>query len=83
VTQTSTTSSSKTPVSSSTTPTGSTSNSSYLKPVNIASQGGAGAGLGKGLVGTNLSAANATTAVKKVNTPKINFVGKAVPVYPS
>uniref|UniRef100_A0A8C7C2E0 Zinc finger RNA-binding protein n=1 Tax=Oncorhynchus kisutch TaxID=8019 RepID=A0A8C7C2E0_ONCKI len=75
VTQTSTTSSSKTPVSSSTTPTGSTSNSSYLKPVNIVSQGGAGAGLGKGLVGNNLSAANATTAVKKVNTPKINFVG--------
>uniref|UniRef100_A0A8C8D071 Zinc finger RNA-binding protein n=1 Tax=Oncorhynchus tshawytscha TaxID=74940 RepID=A0A8C8D071_ONCTS len=74
VTQTSTTSS-KTPVSSSTTPTGSTSNSSYLKPVNIVSQGGAGAGLGKGLVGNNLSAANATTAVKKVNTPKINFVG--------
>uniref|UniRef100_A0A8K9WQA8 Zinc finger RNA-binding protein n=1 Tax=Oncorhynchus mykiss TaxID=8022 RepID=A0A8K9WQA8_ONCMY len=74
VTQTST-ASSKTPVSSSTTPTGSTSNSSYLKPVNIVSQGGAGAGLGKGLVGNNLSAANATTAVKKVNTPKINFVG--------
>ncbi|XP_071011935.1 zinc finger RNA-binding protein-like isoform X1 [Oncorhynchus clarkii lewisi] len=75
VTQTSTASSSKTPVSSSTTPTGSTSNSSYLKPVNIVSQGGAGAGLGKGLVGNNLSAVNATTAVKKVNTPKINFVG--------
>ncbi|KAM9544894.1 zinc finger RNA-binding protein-like isoform 15-T15 [Salvelinus alpinus] len=74
-TPTSTTaSSSKTP-SSSTTPTGSTSNSSYLKPVNIGSQGGAGAGLGKGLVGNNLSAANATTAVKKFNTPKINFVG--------
>uniref|UniRef100_A0A673XRE4 Zinc finger RNA-binding protein n=1 Tax=Salmo trutta TaxID=8032 RepID=A0A673XRE4_SALTR len=78
VTQTSTTSttaSSKTPASSSTTPTGSTSNSSYLKPVSIVSQGGAGAGLGKGLVGNNLSAASATTAVKKVNTPKINFVG--------
>eukprot|EP00063_Salmo_salar_P053366 XP_014028201.1 PREDICTED: zinc finger RNA-binding protein-like isoform X4 [Salmo salar] len=74
-TSTSTTASSKTPATSSTTPTGSTSNSSYLKPVNIVSQGGAGAGLGKGLVGNNLSAANATTAVKKVNTPKINFVG--------
>ncbi|XP_045081539.1 LOW QUALITY PROTEIN: zinc finger RNA-binding protein [Coregonus clupeaformis] len=49
------------------------SNSSYLKPVNIVSQGGAGAGLGKGLAVNNLSAA--TTAVKKVNTPKINFVG--------
>uniref|UniRef100_A0A4W5LZ20 Zinc finger RNA-binding protein n=1 Tax=Hucho hucho TaxID=62062 RepID=A0A4W5LZ20_9TELE len=75
VTQTTSTTAapSKTPASSSTTPTGSTSNSSYLKPVNIVSQGGAGAGLGKGLVVNNLSAA--TTAVKKVNTPKINFVG--------
>ncbi|XP_052335700.1 zinc finger RNA-binding protein-like isoform X1 [Oncorhynchus keta] len=72
-TPTSTTASSKTPASSSSTLTGSTSNSSYLKPVNIVSQGGVG--IGSGPVVNNLSAANATTAVKKVNTPKINFVG--------
>uniref|UniRef100_A0AAZ3SDF0 Zinc finger RNA-binding protein n=1 Tax=Oncorhynchus tshawytscha TaxID=74940 RepID=A0AAZ3SDF0_ONCTS len=73
-TPTSTTaSSSKTPASSSSTLTGSTSNSSYLKPVNIVSQGGVG--IGKGPATNSLSAANATTAVKKVNTPKINFVG--------
>uniref|UniRef100_A0A4W5LWB4 U1-type domain-containing protein n=1 Tax=Hucho hucho TaxID=62062 RepID=A0A4W5LWB4_9TELE len=65
---------SKTPASS--TLTGSTSNSSYLKPVNTVSQGGVGAGIGKGPAVNSLSAANATTAVKKVNTPKINFVGK-------
>nr|XP_029511012.1 zinc finger RNA-binding protein-like isoform X2 [Oncorhynchus nerka] len=69
-TPTSTTaSSSKTPASSSSTLTG--SNSSYLKPVSIVSQGG----IGQGPAVNNLSAANATTAVKKVNTPKINFVG--------
>ncbi|CAB1322481.1 unnamed protein product [Coregonus sp. 'balchen'] len=61
---------SKTPASSSTTLTGSTtSNSSYLKPVNIVSQGSVGAGLGKGPAVNSLS-----VAVKKVNTPKINFV---------
>lgn len=65
---------SKTPASSSSTLTGSTSNSSYLKSVNVVSQGGAG--IGKGPTVNSLSAANATTAVKKVNTPKINFVGK-------
>nr|XP_024000786.1 zinc finger RNA-binding protein-like [Salvelinus alpinus] len=59
---------SKTPASSSSTLT---SNSSYLKSVNIVSQGGAG--IGKGPAVNSLSAA--TTAVKKVNTPKINFVG--------
>uniref|UniRef100_A0A673WAF3 Zinc finger RNA-binding protein n=1 Tax=Salmo trutta TaxID=8032 RepID=A0A673WAF3_SALTR len=32
-------------------------------------------GIGKGPTVNSLSAANATTAVKKVNTPKINFVG--------
>uniref|UniRef100_A0A8C7TAG4 Zinc finger RNA-binding protein n=1 Tax=Oncorhynchus mykiss TaxID=8022 RepID=A0A8C7TAG4_ONCMY len=72
-TSTTASSSSKTPASSSSTLTGSTSNSSYLKPVNIVSQGGVG--IGKGPATNNLSAANATTAVKKVNTPKINFVG--------
>uniref|UniRef100_A0A8C7FWN0 Zinc finger RNA-binding protein n=1 Tax=Oncorhynchus kisutch TaxID=8019 RepID=A0A8C7FWN0_ONCKI len=70
-TSTTASSSSKTPASS--TLTGSTSNSSYLKPVNIVSQGGVG--IGKGPATNSLSAANATTAVKKVNTPKINFVG--------
>nr|XP_046207476.1 zinc finger RNA-binding protein-like isoform X2 [Oncorhynchus gorbuscha] len=70
-TSTTASSSSKTPASSSSTLTG--SNSSYLKPVNIVSQGGVG--IGKGPAINNLSAANATTAVKKVNTPKINFVG--------
>uniref|UniRef100_A0A673W204 Zinc finger RNA-binding protein n=1 Tax=Salmo trutta TaxID=8032 RepID=A0A673W204_SALTR len=64
---------SKTPASSSSTLTGSTSNSSYLKSGNVVSQGGAG--IGKGPTVNSLSAANATTAVKKVNTPKINFVG--------
>ncbi|XP_038869787.1 zinc finger RNA-binding protein-like isoform X3 [Salvelinus namaycush] len=59
---------SKTPASSSSTLT---SNSSYLKSVNIVSQGGAG--IGKGPAVNSLSAA--TTAVKKVNAPKINFVG--------
>ncbi|XP_064792639.1 zinc finger RNA-binding protein-like isoform X6 [Oncorhynchus masou masou] len=72
-TSTTASSSSKTPASSSSTLTGSTSNSSYLKPVNVVSQGGVG--IGKGPATNSLSAANATIAVKKVNTPKINFVG--------
>ena len=45
--------------------------STYLKPVNIVSSGMGGV---KNTL-TNLSAANSTLAGKKVNTPKINFVG--------
>ncbi|KAF7644829.1 hypothetical protein LDENG_00214960 [Lucifuga dentata] len=48
------------------------STSSYLKPVSIVSSGVANV---KTSVTNNPSAANATTAMKKVNTPKINFVG--------
>ncbi|XP_028980381.2 zinc finger RNA-binding protein isoform X2 [Esox lucius] len=51
------------------------SSSSYLKSVNIVNQGSVGSGLGKGQAQSGLSAANATAAVKKNNTPKINFVG--------
>lgn len=44
----------------------------YLKPVNIVSSGVAGV---KNPLTNNLSAASAASAGKKVNTPKINFVG--------
>ncbi|KAI9543712.1 hypothetical protein NQZ68_008759 [Dissostichus eleginoides] len=46
--------------------------STYLKPVNIVSSGMGGV---KNPLTNNLSAANSTLAGKKVNTPKINFVG--------
>ncbi|XP_076005502.1 zinc finger RNA-binding protein isoform X2 [Genypterus blacodes] len=48
------------------------SSSPYLKPVSIVSSGVSSV---KNLVTNNPSAANATAAVKKINTPKINFVG--------
>uniref|UniRef100_A0A3B4UK97 Zinc finger RNA-binding protein n=1 Tax=Seriola dumerili TaxID=41447 RepID=A0A3B4UK97_SERDU len=44
----------------------------YLKPVNIVSSGAVG---GKNPLASNLSAASSGSAGKKVNTPKINFVG--------
>ncbi|KAJ8005590.1 hypothetical protein DPEC_G00119520 [Dallia pectoralis] len=51
------------------------SSGSYLKSVNIVHQGTTGSGQGKGPAQSSLSAANTTVAVKKANTPKINFVG--------
>lgn len=45
----------------------------YLKPVNIVSSGVAGV---KNPLANNLSAANSASAGKKVNAPKINFVGE-------
>nr|XP_057927374.1 zinc finger RNA-binding protein [Doryrhamphus excisus] len=48
------------------------SSTSYLKPVNLVSSGVMGV---KNPLASNLSPANAGTAGKKVNTPKINFVG--------
>lgn len=46
----------------------------YLKPVNIVSSGGvAGA---KNPLANNLSAVSAASAGKKINAPKINFVGQ-------
>lgn len=54
---------------------GSASSSTYLKPVNIVSGGGGGGmGVKNPSVGS-LSAAAAGLAGKKVNAPKINFVG--------
>lgn len=44
----------------------------YLKPVNIVSSSMAGV---KNPSANSLSAASSTSAGKKVNTPKINFVG--------
>uniref|UniRef100_A0A8C4IN23 Zinc finger RNA-binding protein n=1 Tax=Dicentrarchus labrax TaxID=13489 RepID=A0A8C4IN23_DICLA len=44
----------------------------YLKPVNIVSSGVAGV---KNPLANSLSAANSAVAGKKINTPKINFVG--------
>ncbi|XP_042261529.1 zinc finger RNA-binding protein isoform X1 [Thunnus maccoyii] len=49
-----------------------TSSPPYLKPVNIVSNSVAGV---KNPLANNLSAANSATTGKKVNTPKINFVG--------
>ncbi|XP_030579321.1 zinc finger RNA-binding protein [Archocentrus centrarchus] len=46
--------------------------SSYLRPINLVSSGMAGV---KNPQANSLSAANAATVGKKVNTPKINFVG--------
>lgn len=55
------------------TATSSSSGSPYLKPVNIVSSSGV---LGvKNPPANNLSPANAALAGKKVNAPKINFVG--------
>nr|XP_019957938.1 PREDICTED: zinc finger RNA-binding protein isoform X2 [Paralichthys olivaceus] len=48
------------------------SSPTYLKPVNIVSSGVAG---GKNPLANNLSVANSASAGKKVNTPKITFVG--------
>uniref|UniRef100_A0A1A8HBM4 Zinc finger RNA-binding protein n=1 Tax=Nothobranchius korthausae TaxID=1143690 RepID=A0A1A8HBM4_9TELE len=45
---------------------------SYLKPINIVSGSMAA---GKNLVSSNLSAVGSASAGKKINTPKINFVG--------
>ena len=45
----------------------------YLKPVNIVSSSVTGA---KNPLANNLSAASSASIGKKVNTPKINFVGK-------
>lgn len=53
--------------------TSSSSGSPYLKPVNIVSSSGI-VGV-KNPSANNLSPANATLAGKKVNAPKINFVG--------
>ncbi|XP_061624284.1 zinc finger RNA-binding protein [Phyllopteryx taeniolatus] len=50
----------------------SSSSATYLKPVNLVSSSVIGA---KNQLVSNLSAANSTTPGKKVNTPKINFVG--------
>lgn len=44
----------------------------YLKPVNIVSSGVAGV---KNPLANSMSAANSASAGKKVNAPKINFVG--------
>lgn len=44
----------------------------YLKPVNIVSSGVTG---GKNPLASSLSAANSVSTGKKVNAPKINFVG--------
>uniref|UniRef100_A0A8D3BJG3 Zinc finger RNA-binding protein n=1 Tax=Scophthalmus maximus TaxID=52904 RepID=A0A8D3BJG3_SCOMX len=48
------------------------SSAPYLKPVNIVSSGVTGV---KNALVNNLSAANSASAGKKVNAPKINFVG--------
>uniref|UniRef100_A0A3B4FC74 Zinc finger RNA-binding protein n=1 Tax=Pundamilia nyererei TaxID=303518 RepID=A0A3B4FC74_9CICH len=48
------------------------SSSSYLRPINLVSSGVAG---GKSPQANSLSAASAASVGKKVNTPKINFVG--------
>uniref|UniRef100_A0A669EFA6 Zinc finger RNA-binding protein n=1 Tax=Oreochromis niloticus TaxID=8128 RepID=A0A669EFA6_ORENI len=48
------------------------SSSSYLRPINLVSSGVAGV---KSPQASSLSAANAASVGKKVNTPKINFVG--------
>ncbi|XP_054629497.1 zinc finger RNA-binding protein isoform X2 [Dunckerocampus dactyliophorus] len=48
------------------------SSASYLKPVNLVSSGVMGV---KNPLASNLSPGNAATAGKKINTPKINFVG--------
>ncbi|XP_037633018.1 zinc finger RNA-binding protein isoform X1 [Sebastes umbrosus] len=48
------------------------SSPTYLKPVNIVSSGMAGV---KNPLTNNLSAANSASAGKKMNTPKINFIG--------
>lgn len=53
---------------------GSASSSTYLKPVNIVS-GGGGMGVKNPSSVGSLSAAAAGLAGKKVNAPKINFVG--------
>uniref|UniRef100_UPI0037E78A3E zinc finger RNA-binding protein isoform X2 n=1 Tax=Semicossyphus pulcher TaxID=241346 RepID=UPI0037E78A3E len=52
--------------------TASTSSVPYLKPVNIVSSGVTGI---KNPLASSLSAAASASAGKKVNTPKINFVG--------
>ncbi|XP_030623704.1 zinc finger RNA-binding protein [Chanos chanos] len=51
----------------------SSTNSTYLKPVSMVNSTGPAAAPGKGLTPNNGPATS--TAVKKVNTPKINFVG--------
>ncbi|XP_045890375.1 zinc finger RNA-binding protein [Micropterus dolomieu] len=48
------------------------SSAPYLKPVNIVSSGVAGV---KNPSANSISAANSASAGKKINTPKINFVG--------
>ncbi|XP_065819480.1 zinc finger RNA-binding protein isoform X1 [Labrus bergylta] len=52
--------------------TASASSAPYLKPVNIVSSGVGGV---KNPLTSSLSAASSASAGKKVNTPKINFVG--------
>ncbi|XP_061907015.1 zinc finger RNA-binding protein isoform X1 [Entelurus aequoreus] len=49
-----------------------TSSTPYLKPVSLVSNGAMGV---KNLLASNFSTANSTTPGKKINTPKINFVG--------
>lgn len=53
---------------------GSASSSTYLKPVSIVSGNGGSMGVKNPSVGS-LSAATAALTAKKVNAPKINFVG--------